>query len=158
MPKITALVHADDEDVPRLARTLDSLRSCDDLLIVDHSDGDDIRKIAQKHGGRVRKGIPGVEPGAYQIDAFHPWVLVIHATEAVNEALEAALFEWKEGDHEYSRGFACAIREESGEGWRELPAELRLINRTCIHWMSEIPPPEPGMPVLDGFILRFRTP
>src|SRR3954469_23156288 len=83
MPKISALVHAHN-DALRIGRALDSLRACDEIVLVDHDSEDDTVDIARRHGATIKKGLPGVEPGAYLMDARNDWVLCILPNEAVH--------------------------------------------------------------------------
>ncbi|MGB9105515.1 MAG: glycosyltransferase, partial [Terriglobales bacterium] len=94
MAKITALVHTHN-DAQRIGRALESLRACDEVLVVDHASTDDTVKLAREHGAVVKEGVPGVNPGTYAIDAGHDWILCMLPTDAVSEGLEASLFEWK---------------------------------------------------------------
>ncbi len=157
MPKITALLHAAN-DAARLGRALDSLRPCDQVLVVDHASEDATRKVARQHGARVIRAVPGVEGGAYAIDAEHDWILCLLPTEALSEGLEASLLEWKQGDPDEQVGFAVAIREETEGGWRNLPPETRLVNRTATAWTTLLPSPGPTTHALAGDLLRFRNP
>ena len=157
MPKLTALLHTAD-DAARLGRALDSLRPCDQLLVVDHGSQDSTCEVAQQHGASVIHALPGVEGGAYAIDAEHDWVLCLLPSEALSEALEASLLEWKQSDPDELTGFAMNIREEMEAGWRVLPAETRLVNRAAVAWTSVLPPHGPAVHELAGDLLRFRTP
>jgi len=97
--KISALIHAYDNE-RSLGRTLDSLRPCDEVIVVDHNSNDDTAKIAREHGARVITGVPGVDRGAYSQDARNQWILCLLPQEALAEELEASLFEWSEAEHE----------------------------------------------------------
>lgn len=156
MPKISALVHASN-DAPRLGRALDSLRVCDEILLIDHHSDDETAKVARDHGAKVQKAVIGVEEGAYAIDTRHDWILCILPTESLSEALEAGLHEWKENDHEET-GFAFNVREESDAGWKGLGPQMRLVNRTRINWTGALPPNQPEAPRVNGDLLRFTNP
>lgn len=158
MPKITALIHATN-DALRIGRTLDSLRPCDEVLVIDHGSEDDTIRVAKEHGATVKKGIPGVEPGTYAMDARHDWVLCVLPSEALSEGLEAALFDWKESEPpQETTGYRVAVREEAGEGWRPLGMELRLVNRASLNWTDVLPPANHPTPTLPGELLRFSHP
>lgn len=157
MPKITAIIHTRN-DALRIGRLLDSLRPCDEVIVVDHASEDDTCKVAQQHGADVKKGLPGVEPGAYVIDARYDWILCLRACEALSEALEASLHEWKEGKPDDVPGFAFAVREETASGWRPRSPEMRLANRARINWTGELPPPAGDAPQLPGDLLSFCGP
>ena len=156
MPKITALIHTLNDGM-RLGRALDSLRACDEVLVVDHGSTDNTRKIANEHGAVFKEGIPGVDRGTYAVDASHDWVLCLRANESVGENLEASLFEWKAQDHDSELGFNIALREENGSGWKDLSAEMRLINKCKLNWTGDLPPTATGEE-LKGYILKFDNP
>lgn len=153
--KISALIHACDNE-RSLGRALDSLRPCDEVIVVDHGSQDETVKVAREHGARVITGVPGVDRGAYAQDARNLWVLCLLPQEALAEELEASLFEWSEAEHESGQmGFNVAIREQNGAGWKSLPAEMRLVNRQQINWTGALPPESPNAPILAGHILRI---
>ena len=160
MPKISAIVHTEN-DALRLGRVLDSLRACDEVLIVDHDSQDDTVKIARKHGATVKKGLPGVEPGAYVMDARNNWILCVHANEALDETLDGSLQEFKErkDEEETAVAYNISVREEAGGGWRTLAAETRLADRNKVNWTTEwCPPPMKEAAVLPGQLMRFEEP
>src|SRR5690242_11122498 len=105
MPKITAIIHTKN-DALRIGRALDSLRACDEVLIVDHGSDDDTGKIAREHGSHVENAVPGVSHGTYLVDAKHDWILCLLPSESLSDGLEASLFEWKEKDPGDATGFA----------------------------------------------------
>ncbi len=153
--KITALIHACDNE-RSLGRALDSLRPCDEVIVVDHSSRDETVKIAREHGARVISGVPGVDRGAYAQDARNLWILCLLPQEALDEELEASLCEWIEEEHaEAQMGFNVAIREQNGAGWKPLQPEMRLANRKQINWTGDLPPVNPNAPKLVGDILRI---
>ncbi len=153
--KISALIHAFDNE-RSLGRALDSLRPCDEVIVVDHGSQDETVKVARQHGARVIAGVPGVDHGAYAQDARNLWVLCLLPQEALAEELETSLFEWSEAEHEGGQmGFNVAIREQNGAGWKSLPAEMRLVNRQQINWTGDLPPESTNVPVLAGHILRI---
>lgn len=156
MPKITALIHTFN-DGARVGRALDSLRACDEVLVVDHGSTDNTRKVAGEHGAIFKEGIPGVDRGTYAVDASNDWVLCLRANESIGETLEAALFEWKSQDHDSALGFKIPLREENGSGWKTFPPEMRLVNKCKINWTGDLPPNASGEE-LQGYILRFDNP
>lgn len=156
MPRITALIHTHNH-ARSIGRALDSLRPCDEVLVVDHGSDDDTLKVARQHGATVKKGIPGVEPGAYAADTLYPWVFCLRPTEALSESLEAALYEWKHSDPpEEAVGYALSVREETADGWQLSLPELRLVNRDKSKWHDTLPANQDGVEVLVGDLLRFR--
>lgn len=153
--KISALIHACDNE-RSLGRALDSLRPCDEVIVIDHGSQDGTAKIAREHGAKLLPGVPAVDHGAYAQNAGNSWILCLLPHEALAEELEASLFEWSEAAHENGEmGFNIAIREQNGTGWKLLPAEMRLANRDQINWTGDLPPENPNAPTLAGHILRI---
>ena len=155
MAKITAIVHTDN-NAKTLGRLLESLRPANEVLVVDHGSEDDSVKIARHHGATVKEGLPGVEAGAYIMDAQYDWILCLRPDESLSEGLEAALLAWKEHEQEKELGFAFPIREQKNGEWCTLPAEMRLVNRRRLNWKTPLPPNRPDVPKLDGDLLRIE--
>lgn len=158
MPKISALLHTHN-DALRLGRVLDSLRPCDEVLVIDDCSDDDTEKIAREHGANFKSAIPGVTSGAYAMDAANEWILCVRSNEALSDDLEAALFEWKEREPEETTAcYGVPIREEHDYGWKKRDPEVRLVNRKRMNWVGEMPPSQPCGTVLNGDLLSFRQP
>ena len=158
MPKITALLHTHN-DALRLGRALDSLRPCDEVLVIDECSEDDTPKIAREHGATLKSVIPGVAPGAYAMDASHDWILCLRPNESLSDDLEAALFEWKNQDP--AEGVVCyqvPVREEKQNGWLKSAPEARLVNRKLLNWVGEMPPNQECDTSLSGDLLCFHHP
>ncbi|HYG99627.1 MAG TPA: hypothetical protein VD837_10890 [Terriglobales bacterium] len=158
MPKLTALIHAHPDDGRRLGRLLETLRPCDEVLIVNHGPDEEIEKIARQYGASTRQALPGVSTGAYLMDAKNDWILSLLPSESLTEGLEASLFEWKGQDHEPRLSYSVAIRRENGAGWSPHPPVTRLVNRTAVNWITDLPENDPGSEVLVGDLLRFENP
>jgi glycosyltransferase involved in cell wall biosynthesis len=155
MPRISALLHVTN-GCHALARALESLRPCDEVIVVDHGGKEDTSRVALEHGARTIKGVRGVDYGAYAQDAKNDWVLCLLPSESVAEDLEASLLEWKQSEpKEVQLGYNVAIREQEGTTWKKLPPELRLVNRSQINWTGDLPPNAPDAPVLAGHLLRI---
>ena len=158
MPKFTALLHTHN-DALRLGRALDSLRCCDEVLVIDSDSDDDTEKIAREHGVKFKKAIAGVTPGAYVMDAEHEWILCLRPSESLSDDLEAALFEWKEKEvDENTACFSVPIRKENGSGWKKQDPEVRLVNRKLINWVGDMPPDQACGNILTGDLLTFEQP
>lgn len=156
MPKLTALIHTFNDGL-RLGRTLDSLRACDQIIVVDHGSTDNTEKVARDHGAEFVMGICGVDRGTYAVDAGHDWILCLCPNESLSEPLEAALFEWKASDHDETCAYNLPLREESENGWQTLTPQTRLVNRHTISWTGDLPPTAVHE-VLNGDLLRFHQP
>jgi glycosyltransferase involved in cell wall biosynthesis len=153
--KISALIHTSD-NARSLGRALDSLRWCDECIVVDHGSRDETVQVAKEHGAKVINAVPGVSNGAYAQNARNQWILCLLPHEAIAEDLEASLLEWTEAEHDPNQiGFNMAIREQNGAGWKPLDAEMRLANRKQINWIGDLPPSNPQLPSLAGDILRI---
>jgi glycosyltransferase involved in cell wall biosynthesis len=158
MPKITALLYTHN-DALRLGRALDSLRPCDEVLIIDDNSEDETARVAHENGAAVKNSIPGVTEGAYAMDASNDWILWLLPTEALSEELEASLLEWK--NQEPDATLSCCkltVREQNATGWHALKPEVRLINRKLLNWVGELPPERHCDVTLKGDLLRFRDP
>ena len=153
MPLLSALLHASD-DALRIGRAVESLRPCDEVLVIDHGSTDATARVARDYGATVLAATPGADPAAH---ARHYWILCLLPNEALTEALEASLHEWKRSDPGDAPGFALSLREEAGDGWRQLPPQLRLVHRRRITWTGPLPPNQPA-PLLAGDLLRFARP
>jgi glycosyltransferase involved in cell wall biosynthesis len=158
MPKISALLRTHN-DALRLGRALDSLRACDEVLVIDEYSEDDTERVAREHGATFKTAIPGVTGGAYAMDAENEWILCLRTNEALSDDLEAALFEWKQQEHEDGQPcYSVPIRENDGSGWAKRPAEVRLINRKRMNWVGDMPPDQPCGAMLSGELLIFHEP
>lgn len=153
--KITALLHTCNNGL-HLGRALDSLRPCDEVVVVDHGSADDTVKVAREHGARIVQGVAGVDHGAYAHDAQNDWLLCLLPSESLAEELETSLLEWREKEHAgASSGFNVGVRVQNGEGWKFLPAEMRLVNRKQLNWVGDLPPTDANAPSLKGHLLRI---
>lgn len=158
MPKITALLHTRN-DALRLGRALESLRSCDELLIIDDNSTDDTERVAREYGAILKSAIPGVSQGAYAMDASYEWIFCIRPNESLSDVLEAALLEWKNQDPAPAiAAYQVSIREQKEDGWHPCVPEVRLVNRSQVNWVSEMPPNQACDSRLAGDLLCFHHP
>jgi glycosyltransferase involved in cell wall biosynthesis len=152
MPFLTAIIHTHN-DALRIGRAIESLRPCDEILIVDHHSSDRTVAVARQFGGRVL-----LAGEAFLQQARHDWVLALLPNESSAEAMEAALFEWKNTEPSAGQSFSFRLLEEVEGGWRELPAETRLVHRREATWAGSLPAQRRDSLALDGYLLRFRHP
>jgi glycosyltransferase involved in cell wall biosynthesis len=158
MPKFTALLRTHN-DALHLGRALQSLRPCDEVLVIDSGSEDDTAKVAREYGAKLKNAIPGVSPGAYVMDAEHEWIFCVRPNESLSDDLEAALLEWKQQDPAESVAcYSVPIREENGTGWQHRPPEVRLINRSRINWIGEMPASQDDCSMISGDLLCFHNP
>jgi hypothetical protein len=153
VPKITGLVHAEKRS-GSLERTLQSLRLCDETIVIVDSDNDELEKTARDFGATVRKAITGVTPGAFAMDSRNDWVLVLQPNEELDDTLCQNLKDWQQADHEDS-GFAFQVCEVSADKRCNHLAEMRLVNKNKINWVGDLPPNNTMAPKLPGDILRY---
>jgi hypothetical protein len=154
MPKLSALIHCHG-NVAGLARALETLRACDQVLVINHTGNDDTDKTARQYGATVKAGVPGVSPGTYLVDATNDWLLCLKESESLSEELEASLLEWKQQEHEASATFAINLRLQENGSWRGAGKHTRLVNRTCVNWIGELPPDEQRSELLQGDLLEI---
>jgi hypothetical protein len=171
MASITALLHTEN-DALRLGRALETLYACDHILVVDHGSRDATVRVAREYGARVVSAASGAAPADYLLSARpseNPgfaspgWILCLDPHESLTEKLAASLFEWKsEAFHAQAPAapaFSVFLREETAEGWVEVPAaQTRLVPQTWKLWKGTFPVDEPSALALEGELLRFVFP
>ncbi len=148
MPPITALLHTHN-DARHVGRALESLRPCEQFVVVDHGSTDGTPSVARQYGAVV------VQEEEALASIRHDWVLLLEPREALSEALESALYQWKQADPGDATAFAVRIREETPAGWELRPAETRLVQRSALPATGAPPQQAAGAPLLDGDLLRF---
>ena len=101
--KITATIITLNEE-RNIARAIESLRCCDEILIVDSGSIDRTVELAQNLGVRVIeagwRGYAGQKNWAAE-QASHDWILSLDADEALSEALEAEIWSLKKSGPRY---------------------------------------------------------
>ena len=172
MASITAVLHTEN-DALRLGRALETLYACDEILVVDHGSRDGTVRLAREYGARVVGGRHGASAGDYlraaaaKVTGVGPtgprWILCLDPHESLTEKLAASLFEWKsESFHEKgdsARAFSVFLREETAEGWVEVPvAQTRLVPQDWSRWHGKFPIADPSALTLEGEVLRFVFP
>lgn len=155
MPKISALIHTLNDE-HGLGRTLETLRPCDEVVVVDHGSQDKTLKVARQYGARIVKAVHGVDHGAYAVDCSQDWILCLLPSETLTEGLEASLFEWKGMKEETGEAYAFQLREEIAEDWKDCGPQLRLVNRRKMNWQGPTPPNSPDAKLLAGDLLKLR--
>jgi glycosyltransferase involved in cell wall biosynthesis len=159
MTSITALLHTHN-DALRLGRALETVYACDHILIVDHGSEDSTVRVARDYGATVMSAAPGATVERYVRSAPPGWVLCLDPCESLTEKLSASLFEWKsESGHTKAPAFSVFLREETAEGWVEVPsAETRLVPQNWGSWNERFPVHDPSSVALEGELLRFVFP
>ena len=161
MPPITALLHTANNAL-HLARTLEILLPCAEILIVDHRSTDATRRVAREYGTRLVASESDETENRYVDLARCDWILCMQPGESITEGLQASLFEWSalsSSGVAVGVAFSIFVREQTGEHWLELPApETRLIPRSWTRWHGRLPAHEPSAVPLEGELLRFDLP
>jgi hypothetical protein len=149
-------------DALRLGRTLEMILPCAEILIVDHRSADATRRVACEYGARITTADGDAPASHYLALARHDWILCMQPGESINESLQASLFEWSAlpshevpGSPAAGPAFSVSVREQTGEKWRNLSAETRLIPRNWALWQRRLPAHEPSAIALQGAMLRF---
>lgn len=155
MPKFTTIIHACPADVPQLAVTLQSADVSSDILLINQEHSPEVKAVARRFWVRERSGVPGVTAGAYLMDAFHHWILVLRPGEELSEELQKNLKEWRSTKKDDSHGYRLMLAEQNGHKAHPLTPELRLVNRHHINWTGELPP-NMDAPLLPGPLLRHE--
>jgi glycosyltransferase involved in cell wall biosynthesis len=162
MPSITALLHTEN-DALRLGRALETLYPCDDIVVIDHGSLDATVRIARQYGARVVNAVSGLSAQeCLQLASPAEWILTLDPCESLTEKLAASLFEWKSAALTHSSsvsGFSVYLREETPQGWLEVPAaQTRLVPHRWKAWEAKHPTHDPAAATLEGELLRFIFP
>jgi hypothetical protein len=158
MPRITALLHTHD-DALRLGRALETLRPCDQIVIVDRGSRDATLRIAREYGARIVVPEEAATPASWLQSATSDWILCLDPSETLTESLEATLLEWKTVREITAPAFSVLLREETDQGWLDLPIpQTRLVPRGWSRWRDGLPVSDPSAVVLVGELLRFVRP
>jgi glycosyltransferase involved in cell wall biosynthesis len=177
MASITVLLHTEN-DALRLGRALETVYACDEIVVVDHGSRDGTVRVAREYGARVVDARPQASPADYRLLAtagsVNPkvassglvesaWILCLDPRESLTERLAASLFEWKAeslgGQPSAAGAFSVFLREETAEGWVEVPtAQTRLVPQDWSSWKGRFPANAAAALPLEGELLRFVFP
>jgi len=153
--RLSCLLHARNDE-RCIGRSLESLRVCDEIVVVLHESRDQSRSIALEYGANVIVADPGKCWQDYAARCKHDWILCLRPDETVSEVLEVELYLWKEAESAEFAGYRIAFREETPAGWQSRPAELRLVNRRKVSWSSELPASVSAIDSFSGELQRLR--
>ena len=138
--KISATIITFDEE-RNIARAIESLRSADEIVVVDSGSSDRTVEIAEKLGARVIEqpwlGYASQKNFA-AAQASHDWVLAIDADEAISESLEAEIWQLKKNGPKYDAYSMPRLAQYLGKwilhsGWHP-DRKVRLYNRAKAKW------------------------
>ena len=127
-----------------IARAIESLRCCDEVVLVDSGSNDRTVEIATNLGARVVeapwRGYAGQKNFAAE-QAAHDWVLSIDADEALSEALEGEIWRIKKSGPEYDAYTMPRMAQYLGRwilhsGWYP-DRKVRLYDRRKARWTGD---------------------
>jgi glycosyltransferase involved in cell wall biosynthesis len=142
--KITATIVTLNEE-RNIARAIESLRCCDEILVVDSGSVDRTVELAEKLGARViEAGWRGYAPqknwAAEQ--ATNDWILALDADEALSEALEAEIWNLKKKGPQFEAYTMPRLARYLGRwilhsGWYP-DRKVRLYYRAKAKWVGDV--------------------
>lgn len=157
MPPITAFLHTLN-DARHLGRALESLRPCDEILIVDRGSTDSTLRVAREYGATIRMLSSDPSIAAHLAQARHEWIFCILPTETMTEWLEASLFEWKLNTPVQVAHIASAsviVKDEAKNSGAGAVTSTRLVPKGWSQWDGPLPLHDPRSVLLEGDLLRF---
>ncbi len=141
--KITATIITLNEE-RNIARAIESLRCCDEILILDSGSTDRTVELAENLGARVFeagwRGYAGQKNWAAE-QASHDWILSLDADEALSESLEAEIWNLKKVGPKYDGYTMPRLARYLGRwilhsGWYP-DRKIRLYDRRKGRWVGE---------------------
>jgi glycosyltransferase involved in cell wall biosynthesis len=141
--KISATIITCNEE-RKVARAIESLRCCDEILVVDSGSVDRTVEIAGKCGARVLetqwRGYAGQKNYAAH-QAANDWILSIDADEALSEALEGEIWQLKKNGPEFDAYTVPRMAQYLGKwimhsGWHP-DRKIRLYDRCKAKWVGD---------------------
>ena len=141
--RITATIISYNEQ-RNIARAIESLRCCDEIVVVDSGSTDRTAEIAAGLGARVIESPwPGYarQKNLAAEHASHDWILSIDADEALSEALEAEIWQIKKNGPQFDAYTMPRLAKYLGRwilhsGWYP-DRKVRLYNRHKAKWVGE---------------------
>jgi glycosyltransferase involved in cell wall biosynthesis len=141
--KISATIITQDEE-RNIARAMESLRCCDEIVVVDSGSIDRTVEIARNLGARVVespwRGYAGQKNFASQ-QASHDWILSLDADESLSEALEAEIWQIKKAGPAFDAYTMPRLAQYLGRwilhsGWYP-DRKIRLFDRRKCKWVGQ---------------------
>lgn len=138
--KISATIITFNEE-RNVARVIESLRCCDEILVLDSGSNDRTVEIAKKLGANVVEaswhGYSAQKNIAAEL-ASHDWILSLDADESLSEALEAEIWHIKKTGPQYDGYTVPRLAQYLGRwilhsGWYP-DRKVRLFNRHKARW------------------------
>ncbi|MBV8551030.1 MAG: glycosyltransferase family 2 protein [Acidobacteriaceae bacterium] len=141
--KISATIITFNEE-RNIARVIESLRCCDEILVLDSGSNDRTVEIAAKLGARVVEaswhGFAAQKNIAVDL-AANDWILSLDADESLSEALEAEIWQIKKAGPRFEGYTMPRLAQYLGRwilhsGWYP-DRKVRLFNRRKAKWVGE---------------------
>ena len=141
--KISATIITFNEE-RNISRVIESLRCCDEILVLDSGSNDRTVEIANKLGARVVEaswpGYAAQKNTAAQL-ASYDWILSLDADESLSEALEAEIWQIKKSGPKYDGFTVPRLAQYLGRwilhsGWYP-DRKVRLFDRRKAKWVGE---------------------
>jgi glycosyltransferase involved in cell wall biosynthesis len=141
--KISATIITLNEE-RNLPRAIESLRCCDEILVVDSGSNDRTVEIARDHGARAIqsewRGYAGQKNYASE-HAEYDWILSIDADEALSEDLEAEIWQIKKNGPQFDAYSFPRLTQYLGKwirhsGWHP-DRKIRLFDRRKAKWVGD---------------------
>src|SRR5271169_2880826 len=132
------------KEVRNISRALESLRCCDEVVVVDSGSTDRTVELATKLGARVIdsgwRGFAGQKNYASEL-CENDWVLSLDADEALSEALEGEIWQIKKNGPEFDAYTMPRMAQYLGRwilhsGWYP-DRKVRLFDRRHAKWVGE---------------------
>lgn len=141
--KISAAIITFNEE-RNIARVIESLRCCDEILVLDSGSNDRTVEIARKLGARVEEaswhGYAAQKNIAAEL-AANDWILSLDADESVSEALEAEIWHIKKFGPQFDGYTMPRLAQYLGRwilhsGWYP-DRKIRFFDRRKARWVGE---------------------
>lgn len=141
--KISATIITLDEE-RKIARAMESLRCCDEIVVVDSGSTDRTAQIAARLGARVIESPWGgyaPQKNLAAEHAAHDWILSIDADEALSEALEGEIWQIKKTGPRFDAYTMPRLAQYLGRwifhsGWYP-DRKVRLYHRSKAKWVGD---------------------
>ena len=143
MIKISATIITFNEE-RNIVRAIESLRCCDEIIVVDSGSNDRTVELAGNLGARVVEnpwsGYSSQKNFASE-QASNDWILSIDADESLSEALEGEIWQIKKNGPQFDGYTVPRLAQYLGRwilhsGWYP-DRKIRLFNRTRARWVGE---------------------
>ena len=141
--KITATIITLNEE-RNIARAIESLRCCDEIVVLDSGSADRTVELAEKLGARTVespwRGYAGQKNWAAE-QAANDWILSLDADEALSEALEGEIWGLKKSGPKHDAYTMPRLAQYMGRwilhsGWYP-DRKMRLFDRRHAKWVGD---------------------